>query len=164
MGWTGIKNSFFHYNRLTVLFFFFQTLGSPLTVDGRFRGTLNVTSITCDTSANTCSIPVPAPGFALVFLSSPDPDLNLGQATKTFSTTAYTKNHNTATIDSAVLATSNGHSGAGRAVLGSTSRSIKDGKLLWSGSEGGRGMIPRVMMSAMLGLLVGWLVAVVAAA
>ena len=145
--------------------FSLQTLGSQLTVDGRFRGNLNIISITCDTSSNTCSIPVPAPGFALVFLSpsSPDPDLNLGQATKTFSTTAYTKLRNTATIESSVLATSNGHSGAGRAVLGSTSRNGRDKSLLLSGSGGMRGRIPGLSANvnvSMVLAVIGWLVVV----
>ncbi|KAJ7927457.1 glycoside hydrolase family 79 protein [Mycena leptocephala] len=47
-----------------------QTFGTVHEVDGRFKGDLNIVSISCDTSANTCLIPVPAPAFALVFLTS----------------------------------------------------------------------------------------------
>ncbi|KAF8949995.1 glycoside hydrolase family 79 protein [Flammula alnicola] len=90
-----------------------QTLGGHFEVDGRFTGTLNVTSITCDTTANNCVIPVPAPGFALVFFDTSVPQLSVGQATQTFATTAKTKVRNTATVDPSVLATSNGHMGMG---------------------------------------------------
>jgi len=96
-----------------------QTLGNMLTVDGRFRGSLNVVTIPC--GANGCTIPVPAPGFALVFLDNTAEPLKIGQATQTFATTAHTKAHNTATYDPSVLATSNGHSGMDRDGFGSTS-------------------------------------------
>jgi hypothetical protein len=97
-----------------------QTLGNQLESDGRFRGTLNVTTINCN--AGTCVVPVPAPGFALVFLDNGADQIKIGQATQTFSTTARTKAHNTATVDQAVLATSNGHSGMNRnSGFGSTS-------------------------------------------
>ncbi|KAF9474970.1 hypothetical protein BDN70DRAFT_884295 [Pholiota conissans] len=102
-----------------------QTLGGQFEVDGRFKGDLNVTTITCDTSTavNACVIPVPAPGFALVFMDTSEPNLSLGQATQTFATSAHTKAHNTVTYDPAAVATSNGHSGVDReaAGLGSTS-------------------------------------------
>jgi len=79
-----------------------------------------VTTINCN--AGTCVIPVPAPGFALVFLDNGADQIKIGQATQTFSTSARTKDHNTATIDKAVLATSNGHSGMNRnSGFGSTS-------------------------------------------
>ncbi|KAJ7742690.1 glycoside hydrolase family 79 protein [Mycena maculata] len=92
-----------------------QTLGTIHEVDGRFQGTLNVTTIACDTGANTCLIPVPAPAFALVFLTSEETI-----ATATFATTVYTAGANTATVEASVLATSNGMSGADWE-LGSTS-------------------------------------------
>ncbi|KAJ7583134.1 glycoside hydrolase family 79 protein [Mycena floridula] len=102
-----------------------QTFGTKFTVDGRLKGDLNVVSINCDQNANTCQIPVPAPAFALVFMSdgieTPSPT--------TFATTAYTKLHNTATIDAQVLQTSNGHSGADRLSLGSTSVRSANGAL-----------------------------------
>jgi hypothetical protein len=87
-----------------------QTLGTRFTVDGRLRGNLNITTISCDQSRNTCSIPVPAPGFALVFLGNQDEATP--EAPMTFATTtSRTPNlkHNTATVNQAVLATSNGH-------------------------------------------------------
>jgi len=112
-----------------------QTLGDDFTVDGRFRGTLNVTTINCDVGSNTCLIPVQAPGFALVFLtnsSSPsfeDQFVTLSQASRTFSTSVFT-NRNTATLAPGVLATSNGHSGVDREKLGSTSPNHENSTLL----------------------------------
>ncbi|KJA24887.1 glycoside hydrolase family 79 protein [Hypholoma sublateritium FD-334 SS-4] len=99
-----------------------QTLGGQFEVDGRFKGDLSVQKISCDTTANACVVPVPAPGFALVFMDTTEPAVSFGTATQTFATTAHTKSHNTATADPAVLATSNGHSAENRAgELGSTS-------------------------------------------
>ncbi|KAF8800345.1 glycoside hydrolase family 79 protein [Phlegmacium glaucopus] len=129
-----------------------QTLGNQLTVDGRFRGSLNITTINCDTTANQCIIPVPAPGFALVFFSSSSPALSVGQATQTFSTSAYTKAHNTAQVDPSVLATSNGHSGATRQ-LGSTSNKLRNDSLLLDGAAGVNAVAPglSVLLAAVVG-------------
>lgn len=98
-----------------------QTFGTQLQVDGRLKGDLRVDEAGCDQGANTCSIQVPAPGFALVFfsddaLSEVNPD-----DIQTFPTTAQTKTRNTATVDPSVLSTSNGHSGTDRENEGSTS-------------------------------------------
>ncbi|KAJ7512818.1 glycoside hydrolase family 79 protein [Mycena galericulata] len=92
-----------------------QTLGTQREVDGRFSGNAHVVTISCDTGANTCLIPVSAPAFALVFLT-PEEEVS----TVTFSTTMYTNTAATATIAPSVLATSNGMSGKDW-VLGSTS-------------------------------------------
>jgi len=67
-------------------------------------------------------IPVEAPGFALVFLNTEDELAALGQASSTFTTSAWTKMHNTATVDLQVLETSNGHSGKDRGRFRSTSK------------------------------------------
>ncbi|KAF5347313.1 hypothetical protein D9756_009931 [Leucocoprinus leucothites] len=104
-----------------------QTFGNKFEVDGRLKGDLNVVTITCSPSAttagvNTCTIPVPAPGFALVFFNTQDEFTGLGQAESSFTTTAWTKNHNTATVDPKVLETSNGHSAKDRIGMGSTSK------------------------------------------
>ncbi|KAG1852844.1 hypothetical protein DFJ58DRAFT_728345 [Suillus subalutaceus] len=72
-------------------------------------------------SSNTCQVTVPAPGAALVFLSSNAYAESGNPSTQTFSTTAVTKTVNTARIDPSVLATSNGMSGA-TWELGSTSK------------------------------------------
>ena len=100
-----------------------QSLGGNFKSDGRFQGEENVVTVPCNAANNTCTVRVPAPGFALVFLSDkaytdsvPSGDV------ETFATTAYTRTINTATIDPKVLATSNGHSGKDRVKMGSTSK------------------------------------------
>ncbi|KAJ7645164.1 glycoside hydrolase family 79 protein [Mycena polygramma] len=98
-----------------------QTMGTKFTVDGRFKGDMNIVSIPCDTNANTCVVSVPAPGFALVSLVA-EPDIS----TVTFSTTAYTNVAGTATVAPEVLQTSNGMSGKDWQI-GSTSKSRKSG-------------------------------------
>ncbi|KAF9529921.1 hypothetical protein CPB83DRAFT_851818 [Crepidotus variabilis] len=89
-----------------------QTLGNKFQSDGRFKGALNVTTIAC--GGQGCTIPVPAPGFALVFMDSTEEVVTIGQATQTFATTAHTNAHNTAASDPTAVASSNGHSGADR--------------------------------------------------
>lgn len=102
-----------------------QTFGSNFESDGRITGTENIQSVTCSPNAannnmKTCTIHIPAPGVALVFLSNGAMTEMEGGASKTFPTTFETRTHNTVTVDPAVLATSNGHSGMDR-IIGSTS-------------------------------------------
>ena len=85
-----------------------QTFGGQFEADGRLQGSEVLQSFPCNQNAGTCSVRVPAPSFALVFLS--DPSLEETVATQTFATTALT-HVMYATVDPAVLATSNGHSG-----------------------------------------------------
>ncbi|KIM82034.1 glycoside hydrolase family 79 protein [Piloderma croceum F 1598] len=97
-----------------------QTFGNTFESDGRLQGDLDVKTVSCNN--NICQIYMPAPSFALVFFT----DTAYTEATpdnpQTFSTTAQTRVKNTATVDAAVLSTSNGHSGSqGRNILGSTS-------------------------------------------
>lgn len=106
-----------------------QTLGTKYTVDGILKNDLSVITITCDTSANTCSVPVNAPGFALVFLTESEVSEVTPESASTFATTAYTKTINTQTVDASVLATSNGHSGDSFPVYGSTSKKSQSGAL-----------------------------------
>lgn len=103
-----------------------KTYGPPFASDGRLQGDLDVQTIDCDQSANTCAVQVPAPGFALVFLTSAAFSESNPSSTKTFSTTSLTKAQDTATIAAAVLATSNGHSGSTWR-LGSTSKENRSG-------------------------------------
>ncbi|KAI9058696.1 glycoside hydrolase family 79 protein [Trametes sanguinea] len=98
-----------------------QTFGGRFEADGRLSGTEVIQTIQCDTNANTCDIPVPAPGVALVFVSSDAQNAADPSETQTYATTAVTKTANTVTIDPSVLATSNGQSGADRQ-LSSTSK------------------------------------------
>ncbi|TEB33970.1 hypothetical protein FA13DRAFT_124465 [Coprinellus micaceus] len=97
-----------------------QTFGNNFEADGILKGDLDVVTIDCSVSENRCNIPLRAPSFAVVFMAS-DEVTGVGQATATFATTAHTKARNTATVDPAVLATSNGHSYQDRKNLGSTS-------------------------------------------
>jgi hypothetical protein len=102
-----------------------QTFGGQFASDGRLRGTLDVKTIACDTTANNCAIPMSAPAMALVFLDPADPAISDGDAqheAKTYSTSARTKTANTATVDPSVLATSNGQSGKDRMIDASTSK------------------------------------------
>lgn len=100
-----------------------QTLGANFKSDGRLQGEENVVTVPCDAGTNTCTIRVPAPGFALVFLNDKAyTDSTPPGTTVTFATTAYTRTINTATIDPKVLATSNGHSGKDRKNMRSTSK------------------------------------------
>ena len=89
-----------------------QTYGGTFATDGRLQGNMDVQTVNCDQSANTCSVQVPAPGFALVFLTSTAYSESNPSTTQTFSTSSYTRKHNTATIPASILATSNGHSGS----------------------------------------------------
>ncbi|KAJ7671748.1 hypothetical protein B0H17DRAFT_989262 [Mycena rosella] len=86
-----------------------QTFGDNFASDGRPMGDEDIQTVTCDTTAQTCTIDVPAPGFALVFLTDAALTENAGAPSITFATTAQTKTRNTATVDAAVLATSNGY-------------------------------------------------------
>ncbi|KAF7370061.1 Glyco-hydro-79C domain-containing protein [Mycena sanguinolenta] len=86
-----------------------QTFGGFFESDGRPMGEEDIKTVQCDTTAQTCTIDVPAPGFALVFLNSDAQAVDTaGGSSMTFPTTAVTKTRNTATVDPSVLATSNG--------------------------------------------------------
>jgi hypothetical protein len=101
--------------------FLSQTWGDQFSSDGRPVGDEQVTTVNCDQTNNVCNIPVYAPSVALVFLSDAAETENAGQPSMTYSTTAVTKLVNTATVDPAVLATSNGEKDAALK-LGSTSK------------------------------------------
>jgi hypothetical protein len=111
-----------------------QTFGDHFASDGRPMGTEDTKTILCNTNENKCLISVPAPGFALVYLSDQAYSESSGGsndeiAATTFATTAVTKLKNTATVDQAVLATSNGHQGFSEGKhLGSTSRKNSAGR------------------------------------
>ncbi|KAF7316422.1 Glyco-hydro-79C domain-containing protein [Mycena indigotica] len=98
-----------------------QTFGKIFESDGRPMGTEEIKTVNCDAAAQTCTVEVPAPGFALVFLSDSALTETAGAPSVTFTTTALTKTRNTATIDASVLATSNGNRMADHG-LGGTSK------------------------------------------
>lgn len=110
-----------------------KTFGGSFATDGRPTGDVQIDTITCDQTTNTCPVTVHAPEFAMVFLSTSDPAVTDDTTIiQTFSTTILTKTVNTATVDPTVLATSNGHSGLGQK-LGSTSKgSVKSGAMGWA--------------------------------
>ncbi|KAJ3487915.1 hypothetical protein NLI96_g3197 [Meripilus lineatus] len=122
-----------------------QTFGGQFESDGRLMGNETIQTVTCDQTANTCAIKVPAPGFALVFMTDEALQESTPASTATFATTAYTKTQNTATVDSSVLATSNGHSGKSRQ-NGSTSKGS-------SNAAKAAGVVPS--MAALVAMLAG---------
>lgn len=103
-----------------------QTFGDNFEADGLLKGNLNVETIQCDQAANVCTVPLRAPSFALVMLDPADDAVDLGQASATFATTAFTRGRNTATFDPKAVETSNGHGWAERKHLGSTSHGSVD--------------------------------------
>ncbi|OJA14152.1 hypothetical protein AZE42_09597 [Rhizopogon vesiculosus] len=97
-----------------------QTFGSAFSSDGRPVGSVDVQTIPCDQTNNVCQVKVPAPGFALVFLTDDSLSESDQGPTTTFATTAYTKQHGTATIDPSILATSNGQKGIADSLAGTS--------------------------------------------
>ncbi|KAJ7624758.1 glycoside hydrolase family 79 protein [Roridomyces roridus] len=85
-----------------------QTFGYHYESDGRPMGDEDIKSVVCDSAAQTCTVKVPAPGMALVFLTDDSSTEGAGVPSVTFATTARTKTRNTVTADPSVLATSNG--------------------------------------------------------
>ncbi|EJF60214.1 hypothetical protein DICSQDRAFT_155951 [Dichomitus squalens LYAD-421 SS1] len=67
-----------------------QTFGGRFAADGRLSGTEVIQTVSCDQAANSCVIIVPAPGAALVFLSSGAQASENPKVTHTYSTTAVT--------------------------------------------------------------------------
>ncbi|KAG6329727.1 hypothetical protein ID866_9362 [Astraeus odoratus] len=114
-----------------------QTFGSTFESDGRLQGTPSITAVNCDTSANTCTVALPAPCVALIFLTSSSFSESNPGTTVTFATTTATNTYNTATIPPSVLATNNGMSGKERDQLASTSR--ENGAR--AGTRGGAGAV-----------------------
>jgi hypothetical protein len=111
----------------------FQTFGNNFESDGRLRGAPAVQTVNCNTQANTCEVKIPAPSFALVFLSDAAL-ISVSSATVTFPTTAVTRTRNTVYVDPSLLANSNGDYGfqnkKGSTSLSSDARSLRLGKVL----------------------------------
>ena len=120
--------------RLTVV----QTLGNQFQSDGRLQGNLDVRTLNCDTTAGTCQVKVPAPSFALVFLTDTAFSAVTPNTPLTYPTTAVTRTANTIFIDPSMLATSNGHYGMenkqGTTSFGSSSGERALGETLMFGS------------------------------
>ncbi|KAH8118971.1 hypothetical protein DFH11DRAFT_1562225 [Phellopilus nigrolimitatus] len=105
-----------------------QTFGGPFESDGRLQGAEVIYTYQCDQTNNVCAVPMPAPALAIVFLSSGALSESEPQSTVTFATTtSYSNAANTATINQAVLATSNGRGGGNWDTVGSTSFGSSNG-------------------------------------
>ncbi|TFK36088.1 hypothetical protein BDQ12DRAFT_737177 [Crucibulum laeve] len=126
-----------------------QTFGTNFGSDGRLEGTEDIQTITCDQANNTCAIPVPAPGVALVFLNDDAQTETDGAPATTFPTTALTKTVNTVTIDPSILSTSNGHSGKSLQ-LGSTSKGSVSGAESLRNKLGGVALLAALVSGAMI--------------
>jgi len=98
-----------------------QTFGGPFESDGRLTGTEFLYTVTCDTTNNVCPVTVPAPGVALVFLSTQARAESTPTASLTFSTSVLPTSRHSVSVDPAVLATSNGRGGQQYIGVGSTS-------------------------------------------
>ncbi|KAG8944488.1 hypothetical protein FRC00_010559, partial [Tulasnella sp. 408] len=96
-----------------------QTFGSQFMSDGRLQGDLEIIEIQCNTADGTCSVPVPGPSVALVFLTDSAVEYSGADITQaeTFATTVTTGN-SLPTMDQAALMSSNGRNGSDP--LGST--------------------------------------------
>ncbi|KAF9806697.1 hypothetical protein IEO21_08591 [Rhodonia placenta] len=70
-----------------------QTFGGQFSSDGRLQGSQHVETVPCDQTANTCTVTVPAPGFALVFMSNSALGESTPTSTMTFATTATAGRH-----------------------------------------------------------------------
>ncbi|EJD44078.1 hypothetical protein AURDEDRAFT_88289 [Auricularia subglabra TFB-10046 SS5] len=104
-----------------------QTFGGMFQANGLLYGEEETLEIPCP--GGVCSVVVKAPEIALVFLTEQAlADAGVGPsatATETFTTSYYFRDHNTATVNSGVLATSNGQGGSNFRQMGrfaSTSR------------------------------------------
>ncbi|KZT00169.1 glycoside hydrolase family 79 protein [Laetiporus sulphureus 93-53] len=91
-----------------------QTFGGQFESDGCLRSAETTQTVDCDTANNTCQVTVPAPGFALVFLSDGTFEESTPTSTHTFATTvtAVGEQKYSTTVDPSTLQTSNGHKGA----------------------------------------------------
>ncbi|KAF8624038.1 hypothetical protein AX15_006061 [Amanita polypyramis BW_CC] len=98
-----------------------QTFGGFFESDGRPIGDENIQTIQCNQGSNSCAVTVPAPSYALIFLSDQTLSESENGPYTTFATTT-SKTKTALTVDPSVLATSNGHSGLSLEELASTSK------------------------------------------
>uniref|UniRef100_A0A8H7XVC6 Beta-glucuronidase C-terminal domain-containing protein n=1 Tax=Psilocybe cubensis TaxID=181762 RepID=A0A8H7XVC6_PSICU len=141
-----------------------QTFGATFASDGRLEGVESIQSVSCSTSdsqsqsqSGVCTIKVPAPSIALIFLTPDAQTEGKGGVPRapagTFATSLVTRTRNTATVDPGVLATSNGHTGMDR-VVGSTSEGRVSGALGRAGvGVGGVGGVVALGMGVLGGVV-----------
>jgi len=108
-----------------------QTFGPVLGSNGIPQGNEFVETIACDTAINLCNVKIPAPGAAVIFFTKEalQKSTQAAEDTKFETTVTSVEMHNTATIDSQVLATSNGYGGKNQQI-GSTSYGSSDAKAM----------------------------------
>lgn len=134
MGWTGERGSQrFPMTCSLIPIFHSQTFGGRGESDGRLLGNETIETVQCDQTNNICNVKVPAPGAVLVFFTSAAEEESTPSSTQTFATTVVTRTVNTVTVNPSVVATSNGHSGVDRSILGSTSQGSSSGATGWAG-------------------------------
>ncbi|KAG8985974.1 hypothetical protein FRB90_004327 [Tulasnella sp. 427] len=101
-----------------------QSLGDQFGSDGRLQGQEQTQTIQCN--GGTCTVPVKAPQFALVYLDNQSA-IDPGLAAQTWATSVATKLVGTVAVDPSILATSNGRGGAQEAFnIGGTSSGSKN--------------------------------------
>ncbi|EJD02698.1 uncharacterized protein FOMMEDRAFT_140601 [Fomitiporia mediterranea MF3/22] len=134
-----------------------QSFGGPFESDGRMQGQEMIYTYQCDQANNVCAIPVPAPGAALVFLNSDALSESGPKTTQTFATTAAaTAAANTATVDQAVLATSNGRGGGKWDSSGSTSFGSTGGAMGASAMLASAGLTGAIALFGAAAFVVGY--------
>jgi len=148
----------------------FESDGRPRSLGGGLSQNETVQTVTCIPASaagnNVCTIHVPAPGIALVFLNASDANLprsvsgtsvaeSASPPVQTFSTTVTTQVRNTATLSVGVLETSNGHGGPGGVLgFGSTSFGSLQSGVAVSGR--GRAMGIGLMLMTLTVMLLQW--------
>jgi len=102
-------------------------MGDQFTSDGRLRGTPVTDTIQC--TGGICNVPVKAPQFALVFLTTDGVTIDPVEVAQTFEMTVATKIDANLIVPPGVLRTSDGRGGEQELFnIGGTSRgSIKNG-------------------------------------
>lgn len=136
-----------------------QTMGNSFESDGRLSGSEQTVTINCDTTANTCTIPVYAPSIAIVFLTNAAAEASFpsSASTMTYGTTVI--GTGSATVDPAVLSTSNGQMGNGQGLGSTSSGSVSSAQRL-AALGGGASDSTLLAATSALGLsliaLLGW--------
>ncbi|KAG8907270.1 hypothetical protein FRC01_007750, partial [Tulasnella sp. 417] len=98
-----------------------QTFGAQFQSDGRLQGDLDIVTIQCNPADGTCSVPVPGPSVALVFLTDAAVASSGADITQVEPfTTTVTTGKSFPTMNQEELMRSNGRSG--KDPLGTTSK------------------------------------------
>ncbi|KAG8991071.1 hypothetical protein FRB90_001480 [Tulasnella sp. 427] len=127
-----------------------QTFGPQFMSDGRLQGDLQVDTVQCDSAAGTCSVRVPGPGVALVFLTDSAVQSSGAEVSQvqTFATTTTT-HRVMPTIDQAELMSSNGRNGS--VPIGSTSKQSANAAQSLGVASWLVGVVPLAVLMKLLG-------------